>query len=73
MTNKDYTYNIVVEGGKRAIVDGIKRVTYFSQEKITLLIGRQLFDVYGKGLKIEEIGEHVVSITGEIDGVKKDA
>ncbi len=73
MAMSDYGYSILIESGKRVTVDGVKRVIFFSNEKISLLIGRQLFDVIGSNLKLAEIDTQIACITGAIDGVVKNA
>ncbi len=73
MASREYSYNITIEGGKRVVIDGIKRVTELTAGRITVLIGRELLDVMGDGLKIEEIGASIVSIVGAIEGVTKHA
>lgn len=64
---KELTYEAFFSGGKRLVVDGVKRAVSFSPDKIELLIGRSLFSVSGAGLTIVYIGDGVVEIEGRID------
>ncbi len=67
----EYGFCITIEGGKRVVADGVKRVVSFSKDCVSLLIGRNVYDVLGTGLLIEEVQEGVVAVIGDIVGVLK--
>lgn len=63
----ELTYEALFFGGKRLLVDGVKRTVSFSPDNIELLIGKNLYEVSGEELTISYIGDGVVEIEGRID------
>lgn len=63
----ELTYEAFFSGGKRLLVDGVKRTVSFSPDNIELLIGKNLYEVSGEELTISYIGDGVVEIEGRID------
>lgn len=63
----ELTYEAFFSGGKRLLVDGVKRAVSFSPDNIELLIGKVIYEVSGEGLTIVYIGDGVVEIEGRID------
>ncbi len=68
MLTGELTYEAFFYGGKKLVVDGVKRTVSFSPEKIELLIAGDLFEVLGEKLTVSYIGDGVVEIEGIVDG-----
>ncbi len=67
----EYDFCITIEGDKRVVADGIKRIAFFSSDKISLLIGKRVYDIIGEKLSIREAQAGVVEVTGHIIGVTR--
>lgn len=62
-------YSTVVFGNFAVYVEGTKKVTSCNENEIKLKTKNKKIVIIGKLLKIKEIGNGNVYVTGEIDGV----
>ncbi len=61
-------FNIIHLGGNALYVDGFRKITKISDEKIVLLCARKIIEISGE-LNIEGLEQNAITLTGKITGV----
>lgn len=60
---------IVLEGQRRAVLYGCRKILSYSEEQIVLSLGRKSVSLCGKRLYCVSFSAGTVTVEGEIDGV----
>lgn len=61
-------FNIIHYGSNAVYVDGFRKIVKISEENIVLLCAKNIVDISGE-LKIEQLEQNALSVTGKIKGV----
>ncbi|MBE5742844.1 MAG: hypothetical protein E7360_05995 [Clostridiales bacterium] len=64
-----YSHRITLYGKSGALIEGVKKITVYSQNRVEFLIKGSILVVLGEGIKITKYGEGEVALTGKITGV----
>ncbi len=65
-------FTVTLLGGKNAVVEGVKNLIFVDENKVKIRVKKLTVSILGDGLKILEIGDGNLLISGEIKGVEYD-
>ena len=63
-------FTLSVFDNKFALIEGVKNLVFSSEEQVKVRVKKMMIILDGKGLKIKEVGDGNVLVSGEILGVK---
>ncbi len=63
-------YALSVFDNKYALIEGVKNLVFSSEEQVKVRVKKMMIILEGKELKIKEVGDGNVLVSGEILGVK---
>ncbi len=64
-----YSYRVILLGGRRVVIEGVKRINCFLENRVELEIKGGILAIVGEKLKITKYGEGEVVLSGFIRGV----
>ena len=63
-------YTLSVFDNKFALIEGVKNLVFSSEQQVKARVKKMTVIIGGKNLKIKEVGDGTVLISGEIHGVQ---
>lgn len=68
----DFNVNLprILCGGNTVIIDNVKQVILLSETELTVSCGQRFVSVNGSGLKIQEIEEERVQVSGAVEKIQ---
>lgn len=66
-----FSYRVILLGGRQVVIEGVKRISCFSENRVELEIKGGVLAVEGEKLKITKYGEGEIALSGVISGVAK--
>lgn len=63
-------YTLSVFDNKFALIEGVKNLVFSSEQQVKARVKKMTVIIGGKNLKIKEVGDGNVLISGEIHGVQ---
>lgn len=64
-----YSHRITLYGERGAVVEGVRRIDFYSEEKIEFALKKSVLVLNGERLKIKKYGEGEVLVVGNVKGV----
>lgn len=64
-----YSHRITVYGERGAVVEGVKKIEFYSEEKIEFALKKSVLVLSGERLKIKKYGDGEVLVVGSVKGV----
>ena len=64
-----YSHRVTLLGKSGAIIEGVKKITVYSEKRVEFLIKGCILIISGENLKIIKYGEGEVTLKGKITGV----
>lgn len=69
--NSDGDYNLVLTSGKALYAEGTKGLILLSTEQVMFRVKGKIISVFGKNLKLKEMGNQTICIVGEIEKIEE--
>ena len=65
-----YSNRVTIFGKSGCLIEGVKRICYFSENRVEFALKNGVLEIVGENLKIKKYGDGEVSLIGIITGVR---
>lgn len=63
-------YNLILTSGKALYAEGAKGLVLLSENQIMFRVKGKIISVFGKNMKLKEMGNQTICIVGEIEKIE---